>query len=179
MSSSDRATLDFDVLLAATPFGLFDCEDLVLVDAVRQLTRPERLAAAIAQEKLLLGWYYAEQGSYAKARGYVTDAPGLGAILSRRLQALGQLEARFIRHSPEGNGNRYEPLIEERFPKLVTADDDVLVRALASPLPRTIGAMSPWCGTPREAEAARWSNPSSSDTGTVTSRSGWSSSTRC
>lgn len=136
MSSSDRTTLEFDVLLAAVPFGLFDCEDLVLVDAVRRLATSERLARATPEEKMLLAWYYAEQGSYAKARSHhrAAEVHGLSAVVAHRLTALGQLEARFIRHLPEGNGNRYEPLIEERFPKLVTADDDVLVRALASPL---------------------------------------------
>jgi alpha-glucosidase (family GH31 glycosyl hydrolase) len=133
MASSDRQTLDYDVLLAAVPFGLFDVEDLVLVDAVRKLTTPERLATATPADLRLLGWYHAEQGSYAKARKAVGSGT-LGRILTRRLTTLGQLDARFIRHSPMGNGNRYEPLIEERFPKLVTDRDDVLVRAQASPL---------------------------------------------
>ncbi len=133
MASSDRQTLDFDVLLAAIPFGLFDVEDLVLVDAVRKLTTPERLATATPADLRLLGWYHAEQGSYAKARRATGDDP-IGRILTRRLTTLGQLDARFIRHSPMGNGNRYEPLLEERFPKLVTETDEVLVRAQASPL---------------------------------------------
>ncbi len=133
MASSDRQTLDYDVLLAAIPFGLFDVEDLVLVDAVRKLTTPERLAAASPADLRLLGWYHAEQGSYAKARRATGDG-AIGRLLTTRLTKLGQLDARFIRHSPMGNGNRYEPLIEERFPKLVTDADDVLVRAQASPL---------------------------------------------
>jgi len=133
MASSDRQTLDYDVLLAAIPFGLFDVEDLVLVDAVRKLTTPERLATATPADLRLLGWYHAEQGSYAKARRATGDG-AIGRILTSRLTALGQLDARFIRHSPMGNGNRYEPLLEERFPKLVTDTDSVLVRAEASPL---------------------------------------------
>jgi hypothetical protein len=133
MASSDRQTLDYDVLLAAIPFGLFDVEDLVLVDAVRKLTTPERLATATPADLRLLGWYHAEQGSYARARRATGDDP-IGRILTRRLTTLGQLDARFIRHSPMGNGNRYEPLLEERFPKLVTETDDVIVRAQASPL---------------------------------------------
>lgn len=132
MSSSDKATLDFDVLLAAVPFGLFDCEDLVLVDAVRSLTAPDRLATATAEDRRLLAWYYAEQGSYAKSRKLLTETPA--PIVAQRLKSFGQLETRFIRHAPEGNGNRYEPLLEERFPKLVTDADAVLVRAQASPL---------------------------------------------
>lgn len=132
MSSSDKATLKFDVLLAAVPFGLFDCEDLVLVDAVRTLTTAERLASATPADRQLLAWYYAEQGSYAKSRKLLADTPA--PIVAQRLRALGQLETRFIRHAPEGNGNRYEPLLEERFPKLVTDTDEVIVRAQASPL---------------------------------------------
>jgi alpha-D-xyloside xylohydrolase len=135
MSSSDRVTLDFDVLLAAVPFGLFDCEDLVLVDSVRTLTA-DRLAQATPTDRMLLAWYFAEQGSYSKSRKIVaeTDAPAFKPIVSQRLKTLGQLNARFIRHAPEGNGNRYEPLIEERFPKLITETDDVIVRAQAAPL---------------------------------------------
>lgn len=135
MSSSDRQSLDFDVLLAAVPFGLFDCEDLVLVDSVRTLTSPSRLAFASDADLMLLAWYYAEQGSYAKSRGLLAKARStpLNEIVSESLASRGQLAARFIRHSPEGNGNRYEPLIEERFPKLVTPDDDVIVRAQSAP----------------------------------------------
>jgi alpha-glucosidase (family GH31 glycosyl hydrolase) len=132
MSSSDKATLEFDVLLAAVPFGLFDCEDLVLVDAVRTLTAPERLAGAAATDRQLLAWYYAEQGSYAKSRRLLATTPA--PIVAARLKTLGQLETRFIRHAPDGNGNRYEPLLEERFPKLITDTDEVIVRAQASPL---------------------------------------------
>ncbi|MBN9311099.1 TIM-barrel domain-containing protein [Devosia sp.] len=132
MSSSDRQALDFDVLLAAVPFGLFDVEDLVLVDSVRTLTTPERLAAATPADRQLLAWYWAEQGSYAKSRKLLADTPS--PIVASRLRSHGQLDARFIRHSPDGNGNRYEPLIEERFPKLVTDSDEVIVRAVASPL---------------------------------------------
>lgn len=132
MSSSDKATLDFDVLLAAVPFGLFDVEDLVLVDSVRTLSTPERLATATPEDRRLLAWYWAEQGSYTRSRGLLADTPS--PIVANRLRAHGQLEARFIRHAPDGNGNRYEPQIEERFPKLITDADEVIVRAVASPL---------------------------------------------
>ena len=136
MSSSDRSTLDFDVLYAAVPFGLFDCEDLVLVDSVRTLVAPDRLAAAAPADRMLLAWYYAEQGSYSKSRKLLseTGTATTRAIVGKRLRTLGQFDARFIRHSPEGNGNRYEPLIEERFPKLITEGDEVIVRAQAAPL---------------------------------------------
>ena len=131
MSSSDRVTLGFDVLLAAVPFGLFDAEDLVLVDAARQLAL--RSDATVAEQQML-AWYYGEQGSYAKARDLVAGDIVLTQIVRKRLKRIGQLDARFIRHLPDGHGNRYEPLVEERFPKLITAADDVIVHAVASPL---------------------------------------------
>lgn len=131
MASSDRTTLGFDVLLAAVPFGLFDAEDLVLVDAARQLSARSNATAA---ERQMLAWYFGEQGSYARARDLIAGDTVVTQIVRKRLKRIGQLDARFIRHLPDGNGNRYEPLVEERFPKLVTDQDEVIVRAVASPL---------------------------------------------
>lgn len=131
MSSSDRMTLGFDALLAAVPFGLFDAEDLVVVDAARRLAA--RIDATPA-ERQMLAWYYGEQGSYGRARKLIAGEDAMARIVRTRLKRLGQLDARFIRHLPDGHGNRYEPLIEERFPKLVTSADEVIVQAVASPL---------------------------------------------
>lgn len=131
MSSSDRTSLGFDVLLAAVPFGLFDAEDLVVVDAARRLAERGDMTAG---ERQMLAWYYGEQGNYAKARDLIAGDAPTTRIVRSRLKRIGQLDARFIRHLPDGNGNRYEPLLEERFPKLVTAADEVLVRAVAVPL---------------------------------------------
>lgn len=111
MSSSDRTTLGFDVLLAAVPFGLFDAEDLVLVDAARQLAARNDATPA---ERQMLAWYYGERGSYAQARDLVAGDGVVTQIVRKRLKRIGQLDARFIRHLPDGHGNRYEPLIEER-----------------------------------------------------------------
>ena len=131
MSSSDRKTLGFDVLLAAVPFGLFDAEDLVLVDGARQLAAREGASTA---ERQMLAWYFGEKGSYALARELIAGDTLVTQIVRKRLQRLGQLDARFIRHMPDGHGNRYEPLVEERFPKLITSQDDVIVHAVAVPL---------------------------------------------
>ena len=131
MSSSDRQSLGFDVLLAAVPFGLFDAEDLVVVDAARRLAERGDMSAG---ERQMLAWYYGEQGSYARARDLIAGDAPTTRIVRSRLKRIGQLDARFIRHLPDGNGNRYEPMLEERFPKLVTAADEVLVRAVAVPL---------------------------------------------
>ena len=136
MSSSDRTQLDYSVLLAAVPFGVFDPEDLALVASVRSLAEPGALERATPEERVLLAWYFAEQGGYARSRTLLgkSGAPSLSRIVSGRLKTFGQLGERFIRHQPFGNGNRYEPMIEERFPKLVTDADEVIVRAQASPL---------------------------------------------
>jgi alpha-glucosidase (family GH31 glycosyl hydrolase) len=136
MSSSDRMQLDYSVLLAAVPFGVFDPEDLALVAAVRSLAESSELERAAPEERMLLAWYFAEQGTYARSRTLLgkNGAPSLSRIVSGRLKTLSQLGERFFRHQPFGNGNRYEPMLEERFPKLVTDTDDVFVRAQASPL---------------------------------------------
>jgi alpha-D-xyloside xylohydrolase len=130
MSSSDRRTLDFDVLLAAVPFGLFDAEDLVLVDAASQLAARTNATPA---ERQMLAWYYGEQGSYGRARALLTGDGVVTQIVRKRLKQIGNLDTRFIRHLPDGHGNRYEPLIEERSPKLVTGADEVIVQAIAVP----------------------------------------------
>ncbi|RYE10956.1 MAG: glycosyl hydrolase [Hyphomicrobiales bacterium] len=130
MSSSDRTTLGFDALLTAVPFGLFDAEDLILVDAARRLA--ER-SDATPGERQMLAWYYGEQGSYGRSRDLLAGDSVVSKIVRKRLKRMGQLDKRFVRHLPDGNGNRYEPLLEERFPKLITAEDEVLVRAIALP----------------------------------------------
>ena len=96
MSSSDRTTLGFDVLLAAVPFGLFDAEDLVVVEAARQLAAREGASPA---ERQMLAWYFGEQGSYAKARDLIAGDTAITQIVRKRLKRIGQLDARFIRHS--------------------------------------------------------------------------------
>lgn len=133
MADSHKSGLDHTILLSAVPFGLFEPEDLALVAAVNALAaRPEQPSA---EDRLLLAWYYAEQGSYGKSRALLAGsdhrlAPAVAATLARH----GQLAESFIRHTPMGNGNRYEPLYEERFPKLVTETDGVDVFVRAAPL---------------------------------------------
>lgn len=131
MATADRTTLGFDALLAAVPFGLFDVEDLVVVETVRQLAARSDAGDA---ERQMLAWYYGEQGSFARARDLLAGDGAVPAIVRTRLKRQGQLATRFIRHAPDGNGNRYEPLPEERFPKLVTPEDEVLIHAVAVPL---------------------------------------------
>ncbi|MCJ8324284.1 MAG: hypothetical protein HRU29_14400 [Rhizobiales bacterium] len=133
-SSSSRDQLTYDLLLACTPFGLFEPEDLVLVSAIEKLTQAKKLESTSDDELALLAWYYAEQGSYQTARNLLhgLNIP-IAKIASQRLQAMNQLATMFIKHKPMGNGNRYEPMVEERFPKLVTSEDEVVIRALSVP----------------------------------------------
>ncbi|VAW21241.1 hypothetical protein MNBD_ALPHA12-1308, partial [hydrothermal vent metagenome] len=63
VSSTDRKTLGYDVLFCSVPMGLFEPEDLVLVEAVKKLGAPKRIQQASGKEKLLLAWYYCEQGA--------------------------------------------------------------------------------------------------------------------
>lgn len=134
MADSHKAGLDHTILLAAVPFGLFEPEDLALVAAVNDLAA--RADDATADERMLLAWYYGEQGSYGKSRALLGAAgqTRLAKVVSTTLGRHGQLAESFIRHRPMGNGNRYEPLYEERFPKLVTESDGVTVFVRAAPL---------------------------------------------
>lgn len=131
-----RSAVDHTILLASIPFGLFEPEDLALVAAVDQLENPQRLAAANDREKLILAWYCCERGHYAQSRALLADSvdASLVPIVVHALSQRDQLAQRFIRHVPAGNGNRYEPLYEERFPKLVSDTDTVTVRVRAAPL---------------------------------------------
>ncbi|ODT82645.1 MAG: hypothetical protein ABS76_06160 [Pelagibacterium sp. SCN 64-44] len=133
MADSHKSGLDHTILLAAVPFGLFEPEDLALVAAVNELTA--RGEALSADERLLLAWYFGEQGSYGKSRALLGAGDHrLAGVVAATLARHGQLADSFIRHSPMGNGNRYEPLYEERFPKLVTETDGVTVFVRAAPL---------------------------------------------
>lgn len=137
MSSPSKNELSFDQLLAVVPLGLFEPEDLVLVESVKALSESEKIRHAEPIERHLLAWYFAEQGSFERSRQLVTadsEPTIVQRIVLHRLEELGQLNSRFINHRPTGNGNRYEPLAEERFPKLITRETEVLVVAHAVPL---------------------------------------------
>ena len=67
-SDTRKETIRFDTLLACVPFGLLEPEDLVLVEAVKVLNQRVVEAKVSDQERLLLAWYYVEQGSVQRAR---------------------------------------------------------------------------------------------------------------
>lgn len=93
----------------------------------------ERGDMSAGERQVALPWYYGEQGSYARARDLIAGDAPTTRIVRSRLKRIRRLDARFIRHLPEGNGNRYRPLLEG----LSQAGDGcrrVLVQAVAVPL---------------------------------------------
>ncbi len=134
MADSHKSGLDYSIVLASVPFGLFEPEDLALVAAINEMTTDRRQIST--DERMMLAWYYSEQGSYAKSRALLGESPEarLGNVVRRTLGKHGQLADSFIHHQPMGNGNRYEPLYDERFPKLVTDGDGVSLFVRAAPL---------------------------------------------
>ncbi len=144
-----KEALRFDMLLACVPFGLFEPEDLVLVEAVKVLNQCVLEAGVSSQERLLLAWYYVEQGSFQRARELLFASPseeGLYVIVSMKLEARGQLESSFILHRPAGNGNRYEPCFEERSPLQPMEGDGIVIQAIAVPLDELNPVVLHWNG---------------------------------
>ena len=137
MSDENKEHLRFDTLLACVPFGLFEPEDLVLVESVKVLEKRVLMKKTTDHEQLILAWYYVEQGSYDKARKLLfstTEPAILHQLIFKKLEELGQLKDNFILHRPQGNGNRYEPCIEERFPKIPMDGEVITIQALSVPL---------------------------------------------
>ncbi len=139
ISDVDKKDVRFDLLLACVPFGLFEPEDLVLVEAVKilYLKAIDTKIETSNQEKQLLIWYYVEQGSYEKARTLllmVNDDSVLFNLIYKKLALIGQLEDEFILHEPFGNDNRYEPCKHERFPKNPVKGEDIIINAISVPI---------------------------------------------
>ncbi len=143
VSDHTKENLRFDTLLACVPFGLFEPEDLVLVEAVKVLKERAFDEGTSDHERLLLALYYVEQGSYDLARKLLfsckkTDDSSqpihwLNKLIGHKLEDLGQLSDYFLLHQPEGNGNRYEPLACQRHPLQVYANDCVVLDVQAVP----------------------------------------------
>jgi hypothetical protein len=135
--------ITFDILLACQPFGLFEPEDLVLVEAVKVLKEKSK-ETKNTFEWLLLAYYYAEQGSYHLTKELMKKAKSiefedqssqyLYDIVYRKLEHKSQLQEYMIIHRPFGNNNIYEPGCDERFPKKVKPTDSVVLKALTWPI---------------------------------------------
>ena len=148
-SDTRKKEVRFDTLLACVPFGLFEPEDLVLVAAVKVLAQRIEETMVSDEERLLLAWYYVEQGSFQKARELLfasSENMWLHPLVSMKLEALGQLETRFILHRPAGNGNRYEPCFEERTPLQPMAGEKIVIQATAVPLDELDPVVLIWNG---------------------------------
>jgi alpha-glucosidase (family GH31 glycosyl hydrolase) len=148
-SDTRKKEVRFDTLLACVPFGLFEPEDLVLVAAVKVLAQKIEEDTVSDEERLLLSWYYVEQGSFQKARDLLfasSESELLHALVSMKLEALGQLETRFILHRPAGNGNRYEACFEERTPLQPMEGETIVIQAAAVPLDKLDPLVLNWNG---------------------------------
>jgi len=148
-SDTRKGQLRFDTLLACVPFGLFEPEDLVLVEAVNALYEKVMGPTVTDQERLLLAWYYVEQGSYQRSRDLLfacSKESTLYELVAKKLEKLGQLESRFILHRPAGNGNRYESCFEERTPLQPFADEEIVLQVTAIPLDKENPVVLVWNG---------------------------------
>lgn len=131
MSDIDKEEIRFDGLLSCVPFGLFEPEDLVLVEAVKVLKEKQETD----EDMLLLAWYLVEQGSYAFSRELIknTEDCSLLKLIKLKLEKLNQLKEVFILHEPYGNGNIYEPQLYERFPKEPVLGEAIIINAISVP----------------------------------------------
>jgi alpha-glucosidase (family GH31 glycosyl hydrolase) len=148
-SDTRKKEIRFDTLLACVPFGLFEPEDLVLVAAVNVLAQKIEQDTVSDEERLLLSWYYVEQGNFQKARDLLfasSENELLHPLVSLKLETLGQLETRLLLHRPAGNGNRYEPCFEERSPLQPMEGEKIVIQATAVPLDKEDPVVLNWNG---------------------------------
>ncbi len=136
-SNVEKTETRAEMLLVCVPFGLFEPEDLVLVEASKVILKAWHNQQLDDQEKLYLAWYYLEQGTYEYTRQLlkeVTHKNDLYQLIYDQLSALGQIHSRLILHEPLGNDNRYEPKVTERFPKEVMAGERVVFKVISNPM---------------------------------------------
>ncbi|GAA0178844.1 glycoside hydrolase family 31 protein [Clostridium sediminicola] len=135
--------ISFDIILACLPFGLFEPEDLVLVESIKVLSDKSK-DTRDNFSLLLLAYYYTEQGSYHLAKELLKKVKGIGIkenkdtllfnIIYKKLEDKSQLQENMIIHRPYGNNNIYEPGYDERFPKKVKASEEVILKAVTWPI---------------------------------------------
>lgn len=135
--------ISFDIILACLPFGLFEPEDLVLVESIKVLLEKSKDKTDVFS-LLLLAYYYSEQGSYHLAKELLKRVKAIGIkeskdrlifnIIYKKLEDKAVLKEHMITHRPYGNNNIYEPGCDERFPKKVKTSDNVILKALTWPI---------------------------------------------
>jgi alpha-glucosidase (family GH31 glycosyl hydrolase) len=134
--------LTYEMLLACNPFGLFEPEDLVLVESVKVLQANMKQASPL--EQLLLANYNIARGHYEKVKeifniieSQITDEVQtisdnewqLMKLLQDILREKMGTEDFGIIHKPYGNNNPYKPLLCERYPKICTEADTIRIEA--------------------------------------------------
>ncbi|MFC0187217.1 TIM-barrel domain-containing protein [Fictibacillus aquaticus] len=153
ISSPSRKTVSTDLLAAVMPFGLFSPEDLVMVEAVKEIenrlvsnegvyrTAGENAASPASTAWLAL--YFTEKGDLKKARHYYQQslqkpAEAKEKVLTESLIEMvsfyleehrEDIQTYQIMHNPFGHDNHYEPQATERFPKHPLEGQDVTVYA--------------------------------------------------
>lgn len=153
ISSLNKQTVSTDLLATVMPFGLFSPEDLIMVEAVKEIesrlvsdqgvfTAPgDNVHSSASCAWLAL--YFTEKGDTKKARHYFEETnsrtkndkeniltESLLEIVKYYLDESLKLSTSYqIIHNPYGHGNHYEPQPFERFPKQPHVEQDVTVCA--------------------------------------------------
>jgi alpha-glucosidase (family GH31 glycosyl hydrolase) len=136
-----------DIVLACLPFGLFEPEDLVLVESIKVLVEESKKSSDVL-ELLILAYYYTAQGSYHLSKELLKKAKYKGIeenkyrslfnIIYKELKDKSVLEEHMISHRPFGNNNIYESGCDERFPKKVKDGESVVLKALTWPIDKSM-----------------------------------------
>ncbi len=136
-SNIEKTLTKPEMLLVCIPFGLFEPEDLVFVEAVKHIQKQMYEETLSETDCLLLAWYYLEQGTHSITRDILKETLNqdyLYQLIFKKLEALGKVNERFILHAPYGNDNRYEPGDDERFPKHVREGEIVTFKVISFPI---------------------------------------------
>ena len=153
--SPDNKEVSTDLLVTVMPFGLFSPEDLVMVEAVKEIEdhlvtnesviRYRGAADESPVSAAWLAWYFAEKGNLNKAKYYLMISKNLTKtsnqdekafaealikivdyFISDIFQSAGEIK---IVHTPYGNDNPYEFLKTERIPREPEVNQEVRVQA--------------------------------------------------
>lgn len=149
VNGKKHKSVTIDLVAVSVPFGLLEPESLVLIEALKKIDimvfdNEELKIEDKSYEILLLAWYYFEKGSYDKCKTLLQFINSIESIekyeeaildiVSNKLKSLGHMGELVIKHEPFGNDNRYRPQNYERFPKIVTEDDKVIIKAITYPI---------------------------------------------
>ncbi|QFT87727.1 Alpha-xylosidase [Bacillus sp. THAF10] len=130
-----------DLLLSVLPFGLFSPEDLVMVEAVKEME--EMLVSGTGVESFsqsgkhsdlasnLLAWYFLEKGDHAKFKNYLRKNKEQAAVLDVLSYYAALVQETELNHHPLGNENKYEPQEFERSPRFPTSLEEVMIHFTA------------------------------------------------